>query len=195
MANIRIKRNKELFIHNFNEYVTRITKDEKEKIIRRFENSDLFTAPASRFHHPEEYVEQLNKASELVFGRGIKFESLVIVSLLHGLYNVGRFEPYSKSVFKGTDEFGKKIFEDETSYRLSDNEFIFGDEGTNTVYLIQEFLKLTYQEALAINNHKGFYENGNSIASASKAWAKSNLALFLHLADMMATFYDDPRYN
>ena len=126
------------------------------------------------------------------FGEGISLDSIIICSLLHDLHKLNFYEECTKNVFKGYDANGKKIFEEETSYKVRDDIFIFGDEGSNSNYLIRGCFKMSYEEQLAVQNHMG-YSDGVPQGSASKAWAKSPFSLYLHLADMEATYYYERR--
>ena len=53
---------------------------------------------------------------------------------------------------------------------------------------------LTYEERLAIENHMGYISGMGLLPSASKAWTKSRLAVYLHIADMLAAYvYENPK--
>ena len=140
----------------------------------------------------DEQMELLNKAAKIFFGDKVTFESLVICTILHDLHKLNYYEKYSKSIFKGYDEWGKKIWDNEDLYKVRDDAFIFGCDGSNSNYLIRAHLKMSYEEQLAVENHMG-YIDGHPQSSASKAWAKSPLSLYLHLADMEATYYYERR--
>lgn len=140
----------------------------------------------------EDQIELLNNATKIFFGDKVTFESVVICTILHDLHKLNYYEKYTKSVFKGYDDWGKKIFEDEDNYKVREDAFVFGCDGSNSNYLIRAHIKMSYEEQLAVENHMG-YIDGHPQSSASKAWAKSPLSLYLHLADMEATYYYERR--
>jgi hypothetical protein len=63
-------------------------------------------------------------------------------------------------------------------------DFAFGGHGSKSVYLIQKFMKLTDEEAVAINCHMGV-ENGNF--AVNDAYRAYPLAFLVHTADMAST--------
>mgnify|MGYP006935847116 CR=1 FL=1 len=58
-----------------------------------------------------------------------------------------------------------------------------------TAFNFQKFLKLTDEEAVAINCHMGFADQ-KDMSSVSKAYETYPLAWMLHAADEMATYID-----
>lgn len=129
----------------------------------------------------------INGAIALFFGAKVTLESIVIVTLFHDLHKLNFYEKYEKSTFKGYDEHGRKVWVPEECYKVREDHFDFGDDGSNSNYIVQTYLKLSYEEAVAIQNHQG-YINGQILPSASRVWAKVPLALYLHLADMESTY-------
>jgi hypothetical protein len=136
----------------------------------------------------DEVKSLLDEASKTVFGEKVGFISIVLTSLLHDCHKINFYEKVEKSVYKGTDSFGKKIFETEVQYQMREDRLVFGNSGTNSNYIITSYLKLGFEEQLAIENHHGCDINGAQLPASSQAWTKSKLALYLHLADMKAAF-------
>lgn len=67
--------------------------------------------------------------------------------------------------------------------------------GEKSVYIINGFIRLTREEAMAINWHMGGFDTrvkggDNSI---SEAFAIYPLILLLHLSDLQATYIDEKR--
>ena len=66
--------------------------------------------------------------------------------------------------------------------------------GEKSVYIINGFLRLTREEALAINWHMGGFDarvvGGNGFGIA-EAYRKYPLALWLHVSDIVATYIDE----
>ncbi|SCJ34752.1 Uncharacterised protein [Anaerotruncus sp. 2789STDY5834896] len=76
-------------------------------------------------------------------------------------------------------------------YQVED-QFPYG-HGEKSVFLIERFIRLSTEEAVAIRWHMGGYDEavkGGSYAQ-SAAFDKYPLALALHLADMQATHMDE----
>ena len=76
-------------------------------------------------------------------------------------------------------------------YQLTKN-FPAG-HGEKSVILILQFMHLTQEEILAIRWHMGqydFYARGGGFDLDNAFW-QSKLAVMLHLADMMATHFDE----
>lgn len=139
----------------------------------------------------EEDYKVLDEATKKVFGEKVYFVSLVLTALLHDCHKINFYEKVEKSVYKGLDAKGKKIFETEVQYQMREDRLIFGNVGTNSNYIITSYMKLTFEEQLAIENHHGVDINGNQLPASGTAWSKSRLALYLHLADMKAAFTED----
>lgn len=139
----------------------------------------------------EEDYKVLDEATKKVFGEKVSFISIVLTSLLHDCHKINFYEKVEKSVYKGLDANGKKMFETEVQYQMREDRLIFGNVGTNSNYIITSYMKLTFEEQLAIENHHGVDINGNQLPASGTAWSKSRLALYLHLADMKAAFTED----
>ena len=67
-----------------------------------------------------------------------------------------------------------------------DEKFPFG-HGEKSVFLINEHMRLTRDEALAIRFHMGDFTDRNT----GKAYEMCPLALQLHIADLQATYLDE----
>ena len=67
-----------------------------------------------------------------------------------------------------------------------DEKFPFG-HGEKSVFLINEHMHLTRDEALAIRFHMGDFTDRNT----SKVYTICPLALQLHIADLQATYLDE----
>lgn len=129
-----------------------------------------------------------------VFGKDVTLESLFITGLFHDFHKLNYYEEFEKSVFKGYDDSGKKIWENQVQYKVRDDVFTLGLDGTNSNYIISTAMWLTYEERLAIENHMGYISGMGLLPSASKAWTKSRLAVYLHIADMLAAYvYENPK--
>jgi hypothetical protein len=90
------------------------------------------------------------------------------------------------------------MYEKETRYRKDENgkwepyeaythneKLHYGGHGSKSVFILQNFIKLTPEEAVAINCHMGSWEDNPNIGPA---FEHCPLAWLLHVADESATF-------
>lgn len=156
--------------------------------------SDFFVAPASTKYHSA-FEGGLCSHSLFVYQRlcellrnekilKIDQESIAICGLLHDVCKINYYKTEMKNV-KINGEWQQQ------PYYLVDDQLPYG-HGEKSVYIINGFLKLTREEAVAINWHMGWSDvrsnNGNLIGSA---YNKFPLATFLHVADVLATYIDE----
>lgn len=130
-------------------------------------------------------------------------ESKAIVSLFHDIckinvyfpsirnvknydFNRERYESnaYTKSMIK-QDTIGEFVWEQEQTFTFND-EFPLG-HGEKSLYLIQKYMNLTDDEAMAIRYHMGAFR-AEDINNINKVYSKYPLALALHMADMISTY-------
>jgi HD superfamily phosphohydrolase YqeK len=105
-------------------------------------------------------------------------ETAAIVTLLH---DVCKANCYKIEYRNKKNEYGQWI---QVPIYTFNEDFSFGGHGSKSVYLIQKFMKLTDEEAVAINCHMGV-ENGNwTVNDAFRAYP---LAFLVHTADMAST--------
>lgn len=183
-----IDKNKKKFLALLNE----VSAERKgiDNLISWLEKGDFFTAPAStRFH--EAYEGGLLKHSlnvydsfMLLFSRdNDPITSVILITLLHDLCKSG----FYKKEFRNTkDEKGQWV---KVPCYTVDDQFPLG-HGEKSVYLIERFVRLKPEEAVAIRWHMGGFDEavkGGSYA-LSAAYDKYPLAAKLHLADMYATY-------
>ena len=77
-------------------------------------------------------------------------------------------------------------------YYAVDDPLPYG-HGEKSVYIINGFLRLTREEAMAINWHMGSFDDrakGGSFAIAN-AYRRYPLAVMTHMADFSATYLDE----
>ena len=171
-----------------------------EEFLEWLSGTDFFTAPAStRFHLSE--PGGLCQHSLNVYGRMIQLVRAVcpddaasmertagIVSLLHDVCKAGF---YGTEMRNKKDESGKWI---QVPFYTVDDKFPYG-HGEKSVFLIERFMRLTTEEAVAIRWHMGGFDEsvrGGSY-SVGAAYDKYPLALLLHMADMMASHFDEAK--
>lgn len=188
---------KEQFIEIYQRYIKRKGADDLLRWL--VEDSDFFVAPAStRFHLAEEgglcahsihVYERLRHLYMDEFWRDMptlkEMESVAIVGLLHDLCKVDVYEIELKN--KKVDGEWQQI----PTYTHKD-KFPFG-HGEKSVYIINQFMSLSDDEAMAIRWHMGFsdmdYKAGGY--SVGNAFGMSKLAVLAHMADLSATYLDE----
>ena len=161
--------------------------------------SDFFTAPASSRYHCafegglcEHSVNTFNRLKDNVireygenFEKVCSEETIAICALLHDICKVDFYKTDYRNV-KENGEWVKK------PYYAREEGLPFG-HGEKSVYIIQSFMNLTREEAVAINWHMGGFDarvKGGD-GSISEAYAKFPLAVLLHVSDLEATYIDE----
>lgn len=177
--------NKEIFKHAVENLIQRPGID---ALMSWLEESDFYTAPASsRFHgsHPggllEHSINVYNELQRLLAAYPevqCTKETAAIIALFHDICKVNMYVPEKRN--RKNDQ---GIWEQYDAYRI-DEKFKFGGHGSKSVFLLQQFIKLTPEEAVAINNHMGAYDNDH-VGSSFEAFP---LAFLLHAADGAATY-------
>lgn len=160
-------------------------------------STDFFTAPASRNQHLDfegglaehsiNVYKRLRNLVESEYGNfeTISEESIALCGLMHDLCKID----FYKIDYRNVKENGVWI---QKPYYTIEDKLPYG-HGEKSVYIINGFLRLTRDEALAINWHMGGFDDrvkGGSYA-IGEAYKRHTLALLLHLADITATYIDE----
>ena len=187
---------REEFIEIYNRYIKR---EGAEKLLAWLESTDFFTCPAStRFHSNVEgglVAHSINVYNRLVslvkneYGENyqsiVSDESLAIMGLLHDICKVNTYITDYRNV-KVNGGWTKQPF-----FAVQD-ELPYG-HGEKSVYMLCGFIKLTREEAMAINWHMSGFDmrvKGGSY-SISDAYYQFPVAVLLAMADMMASYLDE----
>ena len=182
-------------------FTKHVTREGADRLLEYLAGSDFFTAPASaRFHLAEEgglCQHSLNVYKRLLalvrneFGDNyqsvVSDESIAICGLLHDVCKVNYYTVDYRNVKEGYEWVKKPYFKVE-------EKFPYG-HGEKSVFIISQYMRLTAEEAMAINWHMGGFDErvkGGSFA-LSEALAKYKLALLIHIADLEATYLDEDR--
>lgn len=185
-----------------------------EGLIKKLESSDFFTAPASTQYHGSfkgglckhslnvyaqlkklvsiEYPKFIAEERELKevdnYSCPISEDSIIITALLHDLSKMNFYEISLRNV---KDEKGSWVQVPFIKVRDSKDRFIYSTHGANSEYMIQAFIPLKLEESVAIINHMGMSDNSDHNQELSVIYNRYTLALLLHSADMLATFFDE----
>ena len=179
-------------------YYDNIERDGAEELLNYLEKTDFFTAPASgRRHnnfegglcqHSINVYKRFLKLLEGEYGdkwsEVISLESVAIIALLHDLCKVNTYTVDMKNV-KVDGQWVQRPY-----YKYNDT-LPYG-HGEKSVYMISGFMKLTREEAMAINWHMGVCDPRNANGYVvSDVFYRYPVAFLFHIADYMATYLDE----
>ena len=160
-------------------------------------DTDFYTSPASTMFHGnyegglvEHSLNVFNMLVNSPYVKNYSMETLAIVSLFHDLCKANT---YITEMRNTKNECGQWV---KVPYYKTSEKYPFG-HGEKSVYLLMKYIKLTDEEALAINWHMGGFDQrvkGGSY-SIGETFNQSVLALELHLADMRATYIAENKNN
>ncbi|MBQ7218171.1 MAG: HD domain-containing protein [Ruminococcus sp.] len=170
-------------------YTDNITRKGSQELLEWIQKTDFFTAPAStKFHCACECglvmhsVSVFNTLIEKHFDEdNDSIESFAICALLHDLCKAQFYKVSTRNV--KNDETGQW---EKVPYYTVDDSFPYG-HGEKSVFLIERFMRLKLEEAMAIRWHMGGFDD-NSGYAISQAYDRYPLAVKLHLADLESTY-------
>lgn len=178
----------ERFIELYTKYIKR---PGSEELLKWLEKSTFFTDPAStRFHgsyegglceHSVHVWEELIRLLKAYPEIRVTAETAAIVTLLHDVCKIGCY----KQELRNKKVNGIWV---QSPVWVFDEDFSFGGHGSKSVYLIQKFMKLTDEEAVAINCHMGFADRPANDYAIGNAFEQYPLAVLVHWADESATY-------
>ncbi|MBQ8425037.1 MAG: HD domain-containing protein [Clostridia bacterium] len=195
MEKEKIEKNKNEFLEIVKNNITRTGIDE---FIAWLIKTDFFEAPASsKFHSAEAgglcehsikvYKRLLSLATAEWGEENINKESIAIIALFHDICKCY----YYKVEMRNVKENGEWV---QKPYYKVDDQLPYG-HGEKSVYIINGYMRLTREEALAINWHMGAYDMRVKAGDQSYAnvYYKYPICLLTHLADVMASYLDESR--
>ena len=196
---------KDRFVELYQQLITRPGAD---KLLAWLETTDFFEAPAStRFHlsrpgglvehsihvyhrlHDLFVSERQNRENKpFIELSDSEEETIAICGLLHDICKANFYAVEMRNRKNEQGQWEKYPF-----YVVND-QLPYG-HGEKSVYIISGFMKLTREEAMAIRWHMGFSDNDFRAGgfSVGNAFEKFPLALLTHMADLQATYLDEPR--
>ena len=183
-------------------FLDSVHRDGAEELLERLENeTDFFEAPAGAKHHGAFpgglVIHSLNVYRRLreITIRDLtprdalgpapisehEEETVAILGLLHDVCKIGCYKPSTRNV-KGEDGKWTKV----PTYQYED-PLPYG-HGEKSVYVVNGFVRLTREEAMAIRWHMGF-SGPEDNRTVGQALQKYPLAFALATADMEATYF------
>lgn len=184
---LNIDQQKQLF---FNLCRSTIHREGLDNLLQWLEEEDFFFAPASTKYHGA-YAGGLCQHSMDVFQYAKKIaplcelpldeENLAVAALFHDLCKVDFYQvDYRNQKIDGVWQ--------QVPYYSINERFVYGGHGSKSVFLVERFMPLTPEEAIAINCHMGFSEGGNSVLNVGHAYETCPLAWVIHVADEAAAY-------
>lgn len=187
------------YVKEFEEiFTSKIKREGSDKLLDYLKSADFFTAPAStRFHgnyagglveHTVKVYRRFLKLAEAEFGKEYlerEGESLAIIALLHDICKVNYYKVEQRNV-KVDGQWVQK------PYFTTDDQLPYG-HGEKSVYMISGFLRLTREEAMAINWHMGAFDDRarGTTGTINRAFNMYPISLIFHVADMMTSYLDE----
>lgn len=181
-------------LENKNNYIKLLKSTNRYKIedlIDWLESTDFFEAPASTIYH-ENYTGGLCEHSLKVYDNMVKLkqefkfdiddEQIIIMALLHDVCKVNTYTKDKKNQKIGQNWVTVDFWKRNDDYPIG--------HGQKSIILIQKtgFI-LTDLEILSIVAHMNGYDKSD-LFNASNIYDKNELTIWLHLADMIATYKD-----
>lgn len=175
-----------------------------EKIINYLESTDFFQAPASTIYH-EAVPSGLLFHSLKVYNEAVTLQILPafqnchickwsLAALVHDWCKIGLYESYTRNVKNEMTGQWEKVPSFKVATTKRNNTM---GHGTASMFMISQFVKLSYEEALAIRWHMGTWNvcdsEMNDLQDANEMYP---LVHMLQFADQLAvTKYETKRYR
>ena len=164
-----------------------------DDLLKWLEENEFYSCPASsRFHgaysgglldHSLNVYDELKRLLSVYPEIQVSEESIIISALLHDLCKANLYAIEKKN--RKVD--GK--WETYDGY-ITKEKFCFGGHGSKSVFLAQHFIKLTPDEAVAINSHMSSWEDG-AARYVGNAFEQCPFAWAVHVADEAATYIQE----
>ena len=173
-------------------YQANIHREGADRLLEWLQTTDFFTAPASTRYHcacPSGLVQHSVNVYEVMMEKHFdpetdSAESFALCALLHDVCKAQFYKISTRNVKNEKTGQWEKV-----PYYTIEDAFPYG-HGEKSVFLIERFMKLKVEEAVAIRWHMGGFDDaargGNF--SISVAYDKYPIAVKLHLADLEATY-------
>ena len=184
---------KQIFIDT---YTANVKRKGADRMLEWLKTTDFFEAPAStRFHSA--YAGGLVEHSVNVYRTFMKkhfaegeddLESVTVCTLLHDICKAGFYEVSYRNQKNNAGAWEK------VPYYTVNDKFPYG-HGEKSVYLIERFMRLKTEEAMAIRWHMGGFDDSAKAGSfaLANAFEMYPLAVKLHLSDLEATYLCETR--
>ena len=160
-----------------------------DELLQWLEDNQFFNGPAStRFHgsyagglleHSLNVYSELKRLLSIYPEISVSEESVIITSLFHDLCKVNLYAVEKRN---RKNEAGQ--WESYDAYSIKE-KLCYGGHGSKSVFIIQNFMNLTPEEAVSINCHMASWDGNKDVGNAFEQFP---LAWLVHVADEAATF-------
>lgn len=191
--------NKQTFIRVAEELITE-EDGSITNLLRDLENnSDFFEAPAStRFHSAykgglcQHSLNVLNNLFMLVDNLGLAEEisrrSIIIAALFHDISKANFYTLYNRNV---KNDKGQWESVPEYKVREANDRFLCHSHAVNSYYMLSKFIELSDEEAAAIMNHHGGFDESVNSNELSMIYNRYRLCSLLSAADLLAVYQSE----
>lgn len=193
---MEVEQNKQKFLEIAK---TNIKREGIDQLLDFLQKSDFFDAPAStKFHLAEEgglcehslnvynrYLNLLKNEYGEKWQEKLSLESATIIALFHDICKANTY----KTEYRNVKEDG--VWVQKPYYSVADS-LPYG-HGEKSVYIINGFLRLTREEAMAINWHMGGFDARvkGGFFGLENVYYTYPTALLIYIADVEATYLDE----
>lgn len=179
-------------------YAQNIKRDGADELLKYLNTTDFFRAPASTKYHGnfggglvEHHVKvylRFADMCEIEFGKEWlekNRETVAVIALLHDVCKVNCYKTEMRNQ-KVNGEWVQKPF-----YAF-DDPLPYG-HGEKSVYIISGFMRLSRDEAMAINWHMGAFDSRNTADrnAVSNAFRLFPISVIFHAADLLSSYLDE----
>lgn len=178
-----------------------IERDGMTELLNWLEESSFYEDPASVRHHsnyPGGLVEHSLMLYKILSSLckmhrlEISNDSLMIIAILHDVCKIGSYSIETRNMKNEKTNNQWKAYK---TYGYKDNNALF-PHGMESVKRIQQFIKLTEEEQLAILYHMGHWSiNDGDSKAMEKAIKAYPVVLLTQHADAQATFLQERQYE
>lgn len=177
--------NKERFL----ELCSKVNRTGMDELLKWLEGSDFFYCPASaRFHgsypggllaHSLNVYDEMLRLSAAYPEVNLSEETAIITTLFHDLCKVNLY-----ATEKRNRKNAQGAWESYDAYTYNE-KLHYGGHGSKSVFILQNYIKLTTEEAVAINCHMSSWDGNKDVGAAFEQFP---VAWLLHVADESATY-------
>lgn len=194
--NLDVEKAREDFERIFN---ANIKREGAKQLLEWLKKTDFFTAPASTRHHSafegglclhsvncyNRFLNNIINEYGEDFQNVISEESIAVIALLHDVCKTNFYKEDMRNVKVNG------VWEQQPYYTIEDS-LPYG-HGEKSVYMISGFMKLTREEALAINWHMGGFDPRVQCGGQgmSQSFYLYPVCTLFHIADIQATYLDE----
>lgn len=173
-----------------------VNREGMDNLLNWLEENDFYDCPASsKYHcayrgglleHSLNVYDELRRLLSAYPEVQVPEESIIVAALLHDLCKVDFY-----AIEKRNRKTQNGQWESYDVYTIHE-KFCFGGHGSKSVFIVQHFIPLSPEEAVAINCHMSSWDGNQNVG---KAFEQFTFAWLLHVADEAATYIIEKKEN